>query len=436
MSDIQPLQGIRYAPPPTRDISSLIAPPYDVLSAADKQALLDRDPRNFVAIDLPHVPAKDAGPPEVYRKAAQQFDAWLADGTLVQDGQPGLYVYHQRYVHQGKPLTRRKFFARLRLEPLGEGSVYPHERTFGGPKEDRLALMKATRAQLSPIFMLFEDPDHRVMGSLDRFSSGEPDARGALDGVENSLWAVQDVGAIQQVQRALADRGVFIADGHHRYSTALMYRNWLVAERGPLPANHPANFVLVVLAAMEDTGLVILPTHRVVPAVKIPLSRLREDSNLTVDALDVADPESVIPKLAAYGPQAIGVFDGSAFGVLSPRDPAILDTVAPERSPAWRRLALALLHAYTFPRFAAHGDQKTAAGAPAMRSEAGPAVQYLKSATEAVQAARTSGGAAFLMQPTTMQELRDVCTAGDLMPEKSTFFYPKLASGLISYRLE
>ncbi len=426
MSEIRPFAAIRYASEATHgDLSSRLAPPYDVLDVEDKRRLLERDPRNFVAIDLPHVPAKAAGPPEVYQQAHATFEQWLSDGTLVRDRRPALYVYHQRYTHAGRTYVRRKFFARLRLEPFGRGGVFPHEQTFGGPKEDRLALTRAVQANLSPIFALYSDPENRVIERLEQAKPAEPLAVGTLEGVENLLWAVTDDDVIEQVRRLMEEKPVFIADGHHRYGTALQYRDELRQQQGELPADHPANFVLTVLCGMEDPGLLILPTHRVLAGVTGVTELLCGDPRLRVEPFEVADVEQVPQQLAEYGPQAIALFEAGRWHVVRPAAEDLLDALEPDHSPAWRRLALALLHAYVIDRRIV----------PELLSGRPPLIEYVKSAAAAVQKAQDCGGCAFLLQPTTMDELRAVCQAGDLMPQKSTFFYPKLASGLVVHSL-
>ncbi len=214
MATIQPFRGIRYqTAAQNNDVSTKIAPPYDVLDLADKQALLKRDPANFVGIDLPYVPAKAAGAPAGYQAAADQLGRWLADGTCVRDERPALYVYYQRYRHDGVEYTRRKFFARLRLEPFGSGSVYPHEQTFGGPKEDRLCLTQATRCNLSPIFGLYPDPQNVVAEKLSAATKVTPTAIGTIDQVEGRLWRVDDDSTIRAVTQLLADKPIYIADG-------------------------------------------------------------------------------------------------------------------------------------------------------------------------------------------------------------------------------
>ncbi len=426
MSEIQPFRAIRYATDVVgRDLSSRLSPPYDVLDAADKKRLLQRDPYNFVAIDLPHVPAKAAGPPEVYDQARTTYQQWLDRGILIRDLRPALYLYHQRYTHAGKTYTRRKFFARLRLEPFGAGSVFPHEQTFGGPKEDRLCLTRAVQANLSPIFALYSDPENRVIERLETARPPEPLAIGTLDGVENELWAIHDPDAIAEVRGLLADRPVFIADGHHRYGTALLYRDELRQAHGELPEAHPAHFVLTVLCGMEDPGLLILPTHRVLSGVTGVAELLARDDALRLEPLTVVDPEHVPQQLADFGPQAVALFEAGRWYVVRPVREDLLDALEPGHAPAWRRLALAVLHAYLIDRRIV----------PDLLNGKRPSIEYVKSAAGAVEKATASAGCAVLLQPTTMDELRAVCQAGDLMPQKSTFFYPKLASGLVIHSL-
>jgi uncharacterized protein (DUF1015 family) len=431
MTRIEPFRAIRYATERSPDLSQRVAPPYDVLDSDDKARLLALDAKNFVALDLPHVPAKAAGPPAAYEAAAERLRVWLSDGTLTRDERPALYVYQQRYTHEGRQHVRRMFFARLRLEPLG-GCVFPHEQTFGGPKEDRLALMRATRACLSPIFALFEDPAGAVLRPLENATSQPPLATADLDDVHNELWAVTDPAAVAATVSEMASRPVFIADGHHRYGTALLYRDELAVRQGPLPERHPANFALCVLCAMSDPGLVILPTHRVLPGIAVSPGRIRDDDQLEIAHLPLSGPDEAPRKLAAFGPQAVGLLstaDGEGregFYMVRPRGADILRSVAPDRSDAWRGLALSFLHAYVLDRVVARQRGSTAP----------PEIHYVKAAAAAVEEARRTSGSAFLLQPTTMAELSAVCRAGDLMPQKSTFFYPKLASGLVVYPLE
>lgn len=428
MADIRPIPAIHYNPGASSDVGSRIAPPYDVIDREGRTALLGRDERNFVRIDLPHVPAKEAGPPAAYQGAADQLQRWLADGTLVASKTPALYLYHQHYRHGATDYIRKMFFARLRLEEFGKGSVFPHEQTFGGPKEDRLLLTKATKCNLSPIFGVFEDAKNAAVAAMEPATRNKPLLTGMLEGVENRLWAVSDPATIAQVSEIMRSKAIFIADGHHRYGTSLNYRAWLTQETGGISTDHPANFVLCVFCAMEDPGLLILPTHRVLAGLGLDAALFSGDANLTVADLNVSSADAAVEALAAHGPQAVGLFtarDGR-YRVIRPKDAGLLDSLEPGHSPAWRRLGLAFLHAYLLDR---RVTAEVGGGKP-------PEIHYVKAAAPAVDEARSTGGSVFLLQPTTMAEMRAVCSAGDLMPQKSTFFFPKLASGLIVNPLE
>jgi len=433
MAIIEPFCGIRYDPSrlPGQDASAVLAPPYDVLNERDRDALLARSEVNIVRIDLPHMPAKSAGPDEVYAQAAERLEQWLRDGTLVCDDEPALYVYHQRYRHEGRCYVRRMFFARLRLEPLGAGCIFAHERTFAGPKQDRLKLTQATGCHVSPVFGLYTDREGAVAAALDP-GSREPDVAGSLDGVENLLWRQTDRDVIERVQRLLADKHVYIADGHHRYETALMYRDLLLDEQADLPDDHPARFVLVVLCGMEDPGLVILPTHRVLVRVpeKLDIRAALEQAGGPVRVVpagsDRSGEQASCEPEAASGDHRFVVYDGRldvAFAVHVRADD-VMARLEPQRSAAWRSLNVAVLHRYVLEELLQ----------PALGGDA-PTIRYITDARAARQVARTEGGVVFELAPIRMDELRAVCEAGDLMPQKSTYFYPKLATGLVIHPL-
>ena len=429
MPEIRPFRAIRYSPARFgREHSKLIAPPYDILDAKDKAALLARDPHNIVAVDLPFVPPKCAGPDEVYAQAAQTLRQWQAEGAMVSEDAPAIYVYHQHYQHGGRRFVRKKFFARMRLEEFGTGTVFPHERTFGGPKEDRLKLMQATRCQLSAVFGLYSDPAQAVSGLL-AVNEQAPDITATMDGVVNNMWVVRDPAIIDALAKKMAALPVYIADGHHRYGTALIYRDQL-NERQPLPNDHPARFVLVGFCAMEDPGAVILPTHRVLSgftaeqALKI-MNSLSAGMDLRPSDAKTLAPADWLPA----GPGAdVAVYaateDRLCLGTFTRRN--VLDTLAADRTPPYRRLDLAYLHDYLINELIT----KQALGGTA------PTIQYTHSAEEAAQLARATSGIAFITRPCSMADLRAVGDAGDLMPQKSTFFYPKLATGLVVNPLE
>jgi uncharacterized protein (DUF1015 family) len=424
MADIQPFRAIRYS---RSDVTSLIAPPYDILSEADKQALLRKDDHNIVAIDLPHTPPKSAGPDSAYAKAAGELTSWLDMRTLVRDEAPAIYAYHQTYRLGSKTLTRKKFFARLRLEPFGTGHVFPHEQTFGGPKEDRLKLTVATCCNLSPIFGLYPDPGNDVAVMIEGTLDGEPDQKGLLDGVENKLWAVTDLDLLEDLRARMADKPVFIADGHHRYGTALNYRQKMMEEIGRPAPDHPVDFVLAVLCGMEDPGATIQPYFRsLVDLPQLTSSALRAALAQTFTWKKTERPptaDRLARLLAATGPQSLALYFAreDLCAAVAPKDEDLLAAYEPNRKPAWRLLAYAILHRCLLDEVIA----------PQFNDGKPVTVHYHKSMEEAVSEARACGGIAVLMPATTMTQLRDICTAGELMPQKSTYFYPKLATGMV-----
>lgn len=429
MPEIAAFRALRYNPSRFgQDHSALIAPPYDVLSAADKADLLKASDRNIVAVDLPHVPPESAGPDAVYAEAAQRLAQWKQDGTVVTESQPSIYVYHQSYEYGGRQYTRKKFFARMRLEPFGTGTVFPHERTFGGPKEDRLKLMQASKCQLSAVFGLYSDPANKISGMLEP-AGRTPDVTATLADVENRMWVVNDPGVIEAVRREMAGRSVYIADGHHRYGTALNYRDQLAAA-GALPMDHPARFVLVGFCAMEDPGALILPTHRVLSGLGSAtpdqvMAALRKGVELKPISADLNHPDQILP---ADSPYDLAVYIAAEnrveAGTFTNR--RVLDQLAPDQSPPWRQLDLGYIHRYLIDELV---TKNTLGGKP-------PKISYVKLASDTIRIAKETNGVALLTKPCTMEQLRAVSHANDLMPQKSTFFYPKLATGLVINPLE
>ena len=420
--EIRPFRGWRYR---QKDISAFVAPPYDVLSADDKRSLLAKSDRNIVAVDLPHVPPKDAGSDEEYAAAAGTLRQWMASGVLARETAPALYAYQQEYAWAGRRFTRRAMIAAVRATPLGQ-DVIPHEHTFAGPKADRLKLTQHARMQLSPIFGFYADPAGKAAAALWSSADREPDAQGELKGVGEKLWAVSDEAVIRQVSEALREAPVFIADGHHRYTTALNYRDGL----GSLHADHPANFVMFVLAERSDPGLVILPTHRTVRGLKedFSVAKLAESAKafswkrVKADALDLSDADAA---LGPFGPHSMLFMDAAEAWAAQLTDAGAMRTAAPGECDAWRELDVAILHELII------GD----ALKPWCDGE--PTVEYTPDG-EAVREACRSGRAqlGFCLQSTPIQAVEAIARAGAAMPHKSTYFYPKLATGMVMMSLE
>ncbi|MBX3396435.1 MAG: DUF1015 domain-containing protein [Phycisphaerae bacterium] len=424
MAHIEPFRGIRYT---LQDVSELIAPPYDILSEKDKSTLLGKDDHNIVAIDLPYVPPKNAGPDQVYAQAAGDLTRWLDIRTLRHDPKPALYAYHQTYKLGGRTLTRKKFFARLHLEEFGKGSVFAHEQTFGGPKEDRLKLTVATRCNLSPIFGLYPDADNEISGLIDEAIHRAPDQFGQMDHVANQLWVIDDAPTIKAIQVRIADKPIFIADGHHRYGTALMYRQNMLDQMGGLADNDPVNYVLAVLGGMEDPGASIQPYFRTVShmghVTANDLQSLLSEAFHWTPCPMPKSADDLATAMSSHGMSSMAIYisKDDACVIISPKQADLLAESEPSHHPEWRKLAYTILHRYIFDRLL---QPKLNNGKPLE-------IHYHKTMEEAVRDARNDGGIACLMPATTMSQLREICLAGELMPQKSTYFFPKLATGMV-----
>jgi len=431
MADIEGFCGIRYSLSGGRDISDRLAPPYDTISSPEvKKQLLDRCEHNIVAIDLPHVPPTQAGPEHLYRQSAVLLENWLAQKILFRDNAPAIYLYRQLFNHGGKQFIRRGFVARLRLEEFGSGHVMPHEQTHSGPKEDRLLLTKATRASTSQIFCLYEDPENEIAETLYTKAEPEPNYFGTLDGVQNEVWVVTERTVQHWLADKMASRPVFIADGHHRYSTALLYRDYLLRQQRLNPY-HPANYVACMFVSMSEPGLLVLPTHRAVLGLNnLSLDRL-------VDALGSAFHHQWLeqPARPEELEAAVNQIGGQAFAFITPDDAPplvvwpdqpeqLLDDLADQFNRAWRMLPVSILHKHIFERviFPEH------LVAPE------PSIRYFHLASELSDFVRSHPGSlGVVLPPASVEAVREVCTDRQLMPQKSTYFYPKLATGLVIY---
>jgi uncharacterized protein (DUF1015 family) len=435
LAEIRPFAGIHYDKAKARDVSALIAPPYDVLDERQKAALVAKNPHNIVSVDLPHLPPKGVGPDHAYQDAARTLQDWLAQGVLVRDRRPAIYPYTQSYEHAGRTCHRRGFVALVKLSPFGQGEVVPHEQTYAGAIEDRLKLMTATSTQLSPVFGLFDDPRNEVTNLLHR-GLGRPELTGTMEEVRNDLWTVTDADIENKVIDLMRRKAIYIADGHHRYTTALQYRDQVAAGLGgKLPPHHPAAYCMFVLVSMQDPGLMILPTHRLIGNLaSFSIDELRHAVAEQFEVIDSsADAEQMgkfVADLQAKSPaHTLGLFEGRSRKLyeLRPKGGDVLKSLEPARSDAWRKLDVAILQRHLLeeviqPRFA-------------------PGAELLKGYTpDASAIAPQVDGRryqiALLLRPTPLQALQELGAHNEVMPPKSTYFAPKLATGMLLYPLK
>ncbi len=432
MADVKPFRGIRYDVGRVGELSRVVAPPYDVISPEEQEALHRRHPRNIVRIDFGMARDGDGPGSDKYARAAGWYRGWLSDGTLVRDAVPSLYYYEQEFtIAEKKTFVRKGFLGALRLSPFGEGVVFPHERTLSKPKEDRLALMQATDAHMSPVFGLFSDPGNEVLGGLRAGMAAAPDLAAVDDlGVRHRVWTVSQPKAIHAAVAKMAGKGVFIADGHHRYETAIAFRDEMRAKHGVNPGA-AYEHVLMFLCNMDDEGIVILPTHRGIHSLpdfsaERFLSKVR--AILPVESGD-GSPEDAMRAVETAGAKgkAIGwTADGNRFHVATfPDLPRFCERHLGNFPPPLRSLDVVLLHGFLLEQVL---------GISAEAVTAGRHVKYYKDPAKAAKDLSTGAiQAAFFLNAVTIPEFRGVSLSGHVLPQKATFFYPKIGTGLLIF---
>jgi uncharacterized protein (DUF1015 family) len=427
MADIRAFRGFRYDLGQVGALSDVVCPPYDVIDSALQQRLYDASPYNAVRIELAREQPGDSETDNKYIRAARILKEWTFHNVLKQDTARNLYVYEQEFTVEGQTYVRRGFLARVRLEPFGTGRIFPHEQTMSGPKADRLKLYQATGFNISPVFGLYPDDAREVAAKLEPLVRNAPPtvAKDHL-GVINRFWVVSDPATITQVIGLMGPKPVFIADGHHRYETGLKYLEEQRAAGNVPDDEAPANFCLMMLVGMSDPGLIILPTHRLVselPALTTAQMKAMVKDHFDVvgefdtaaacwDHVQLEDAQNVL----GFGTVA----DGKWFAAKL-RNPAVMATLAPDQSAEWRELAVSILHKLVL--------EKLVGGTPTCTY-----VHTLNEVTEAVGAKRCQ--LACLVPPCEMTHVERIAGNREKMPPKSTYFYPKILTGLVLHSLK
>ena len=406
----------------------MVAPPYDVVDPALQDQLYEASPYNVIRLELNRDEAGDAASDDRYKRAARFLKDWLREGVLREDDHPALYVYHQTFEVDGKMHTRKGFLARVRLEPIGQGKIYPHEQTLAGPKADRLALYHATGFNLSPVFGLYPDATEEVHRTIEAgLRDRTPLVATDHLGVENRLWIVTDQETHTVVSGLMAAKPVFIADGHHRYETALKYRDEIAASGQSSGHDDPSQFCLMMLVGMSDPGLLILPTHRLVSGYP----------GLTAAALTARlEPQFEVQHAGTGETGCRAAWDAIEHN--AEQDLLGFGTVADGQ---WllARLALRLRHGSACPQpergLAQPGGERAArpgAQGAARRIWAIPSCRYVHSIREVLADVAARGcDLACLVPPAEMSHVESIASNLETMPPKSTYFYPKLLTGLV-----
>jgi uncharacterized protein (DUF1015 family) len=439
MAEIHPFRALHYDVRKVADLGKVVTQPYDKISPEMQERYYALSPYNLVRIIRAREEPPNSGHDDVYTRAARDFKAWVQNRVLAPEAEPALYPYFQRYEVPGQPgirKERRGFIGLCRLEDYSAGIVHRHEETLSAPKAGRIELLRKTHAHFGQIFFLYNDPDGSVEQLFEKSTAQTPWEQ-VLDEyqTEHSVWRVSDASTIQRVSDTMKGKKLLIADGHHRYETALACRDLSGEAQG---GDTPSHFVMATFIRMEGEGLTILPTHRVVHGLaqfdwdefEKAAKEYFETQEMEPRMAREAGGSGLLTLLAESGHTrpTIATCAAGRLAFLQLRHDFNLARALPDLSEAQRPLDVILLHRLLL-------DRVLAIGADAVREEKN--LRYVRDLSEAV-AAVDSGKAqvAFLLNPTPVEAVRDVAFAGDVMPQKSTDFYPKLLSGLTIYWLD
>ena len=428
MATIIPIKGVRYNPAKAGDLNDVITPPYDVIDAAAQNKFYEKNPYNVIRLELGKIYPDDNENNNRYTRAAEILRGWLAEGVLIHDAKPSVYLYEQEFFARGEKKVRSGFIAGVQANDYSKGEVLPHEETLPKHKADRLSMMKTTMANFSPIFGLFADKEHTVEKLLDNSRDGrQPDIEVTDDnGVVNRIWVIDDQATVDAVVKTMADKKIFIADGHHRYETAVTFGEEMAAQGKP-----GYNYLMVSLVNLYNEGLVVFPTHRLVNNVQgLDVAKLTGElqQDFNVEELPAGTGlDDFTARLEEQGADAhaFGLYTrDKKYYLLTLKNEAILDRLnLDNRSAAWRRLDVSILHTLILEKLLGIGSQQRA-------DESN--LTYVRD-EDVAKASVDNGSAqlAFFMNSTKVEEVTDIATGGEKMPQKSTFFYPKVVTGLI-----
>ncbi len=451
MANIQAFRGLRYDLARVGSLSSVTAPPYDVIDSDLQESLYQRNDHNVVRLILNRGDDLLDGQ-SIYERAAEHLKDWRRDGLLKTDNVGSVYVYHQTFNHEGQEYVRRGFMCRVRLEPFGEGTIYPHEETHASAKEDRFKLMSACQANLSPIFGIFPDEENEVQTVLENAREDSTPLQATDEnGVEHQLWLVTDADAIAAAAQTMGHKSVYIADGHHRYETACNIKDSIQNERA-VADDHPSNYVMMMMVSMHDPGMAVLPTHRLFRDIS-PISstdfisRLGENFECEVVGAGPELAQHVWELIALEDEQTTMGFycradDQWVLARLAANGLESMEQIASEHSDEWRGLGVALLHRLVIEHLLSKHITSgtgvgTAVSAPKYVHSIEEVVEGLKLGDSSGRDATGQSGSgqpfelACLVMPATVDHVKAISENGERMPAKSTYFYPKLLSGLV-----
>jgi uncharacterized protein (DUF1015 family) len=438
MAEILPFKALRYNVDIVGDISNVITPPYDIISSQEQEEYYNLNPYNSIRLELPKELTGDNDHCNKYTRAGETLNNWLEQGVLIPEENDCLYIYQQEFkLEDGKALTRTGLIGLIRLEEFDKGIILPHENTLSKPKADRLNLMRACNANFSQVFGLYDDPQGGIPAIINDYCSKHtPDilADGGLIKTNEKLWAVDDPQFIRDVSAALKGKKIYIADGHHRYETALAYRNELREKNPDHTGDELYNYVMMTMVEMEDPGLVILPTHRMVSGIRNFSLDSLIDNLMEHFYIDEHDVGAYNAKDISYTIQNILDDKGLHTFVLylgkdtplyslSLKSLDVMKALHPNRHSSYLDLDVSILHTLILDRILGIGEKELA------NQEN---LKYTHSILEGVEEIdQGNQQMTFFMSATTIRQIQEVSLANEKMPQKSTYFYPKLITGLV-----
>jgi uncharacterized protein (DUF1015 family) len=442
MAKIIPFRGIVYNRARAGNLADLVCPPYDIISSSAQQELYRKSPHNVIRLEYGLESPGDTEDDNRYSRASTLLDEWFRTDVLHQDPEPAFYVYEMEYKTGSKVKRLRGFVCLVRIEDYDSGVVKPHETTLSGPKTDRLNLLRACKASFSQIFSLVSDPRGKIQSILAGINAKpEMEVKGE-DGVIHRIWRWTDKRGIETLVSEMADKPFFIADGHHRYDTALSYRNErrkAATDMGASEEGH--NYVAMFLARLEDPGLTIFPAHRALFNLDGFHPQRFEDElsrYFTIERIDFdkksegKDLRTILDTLAHRADHAhvfgMRIKGENSYYLLTLRDESDMDGLLPGKSPAYRRLDVSILHHLIIDKLL---------GIKMETHKLGLNIEYIKDATEADKLVHDGNAElVFFMNPTKVEEVKEVAAAGERMPQKATYFYPKLLTGLVIHKID
>lgn len=426
LPQIKPFKGIVYNKNLIRSLASVVAPPYDIIPPAMQDKLYRTSPYNFVRLELNKIKKDDDAGNNRYSRAALFFESWIRKNIIKQDKKEALYIYSQIYKYGRKTIERTGFIGLMKIEPSGGKEVMPHENTLLAPKRDRLSLMRSVRANLSPIFILYDDKDHGIIRLLKKARSGKkPFIDVLFEGVRHKVWRLDEPDAVRNIENLMSDKDTFIADGHHRYEVAKAYRAETLKEELPSHLRENAQYLMVYFVESDENMLTILPAHRLVKDI----GSLKEEE--IIERLGkffliekVRGVKSLMSKLAKFSDShAFGMYMGKGiFYILKLKEPKYSDAGIGSGSKDWKRLDVSILHLFIIQHILGIKDDDNN-------------IEFVKDPEETASLVdRRKFKIAFFLNPTKAKQVIRIAKLGERMPRKATYFYPKPLSGLVINR--